>query len=253
MDLQLKNKSVLITGSSKGIGFALAKILAGEGCNVGICARNADEVNAAVVAIQAMGVKAHGEVVDVTDSASLESWVGNCADALGGVDGFVANVSAGGADSEESGWRSNFEADVLASWKAVNAAKPYLEKSDSGSIVSIGSTASLEAFAGAVPYGAMKAALLNYFGNLAQDLAPMGIRVNTVSPGPIFIEGGAWDQIKTAMPEIYESTVAMIPAGRMGSAEEVCGQVALLLSPLSAYTSGTNVVIDGGFTKRIQF
>ncbi|MDG2502807.1 MAG: SDR family NAD(P)-dependent oxidoreductase [Porticoccaceae bacterium] len=253
MDLQLKNKSVLITGSSKGIGFALAKILAGEGCNVGICARNADEVNAAVVAIQAMGVKAHGEVVDVTDSASLESWVGNCADALGGVDGFVANVSAGGADAEESGWRSNFEADVLASWKAVNAAKPYLEKSDSGSIVSIGSTASLEAFAGAVPYGAMKAALLNYFGNLAQDLAPMGIRVNTVSPGPIFIDGGAWDQIKTAMPEIYKSTVAMIPAGRMGSAEEVCVQVALLLSPLSAYTSGTNVVIDGGFTKRIQF
>ena len=253
MDLQLKNKSVLITGSSKGIGFALAKTLAAEGCNVGICARNADEVSAAVAAIQAMGVKAHGEVVDVTDSASLESWVGNCADALGGVDGFVANVSAGGADAEESGWRSNFEADVLASWKAVNAAKPYLEKSDSGSIVSIGSTASLEAFAGAVPYGAMKAALLNYFGNLAQDLAPMGIRVNTVSPGPIFIEGGAWDQIKTAMPEIYESTVAMIPAGRMGSAEEVCGQVALLLSPLSAYTSGTNVVIDGGFTKRIQF
>ena len=253
MDLQLKNKSVLITGSSKGIGFALAKMLAGEGCNVGICARNADEVSAAVAAIQAMGVKAHGEVVDVTDSASLESWVGNCADALGGVDGFVANVSAGGADAEESGWRSNFEADVLASWKAVNAAKPYLEKSDSGSIVSIGSTASLEAFAGAVPYGAMKAALLNYFGNLAQDLAPMGIRVNTVSPGPIFIEGGAWDQIKTAMPEIYESTVAMIPAGRMGSAEEVCGQVALLLSPLSGYTSGTNVVIDGGFTKRIQF
>jgi len=253
MDLQLKNKSVLITGSSKGIGFALAKTLAAEGCNVGICARNADEVSAAVAAIQVMGVKAHGEVVDVTDSASLESWVGNCADALGGVDGFVANVSAGGADAEESGWRSNFEADVLASWKAVNAAKPYLEKSDSGSIVSIGSTASLEAFAGAVPYGAMKAALLNYFGNLAQDLAPMGIRVNTVSPGPIFIDGGAWDQIKTAMPEIYESTVAMIPAGRMGSAEEVCVQVALLLSPLSGYTSGTNVVIDGGFTKRIQF
>ena len=253
MDFQLKNKTVLITGSSKGIGFALAKTLAAEGCDVGICARNADEVAAAVAAIQAMGVKAHGEVVDVTDSASLEAWIKACAEALGGVDGFVANVSAGGADNEESGWRSNFEADVLASWKAVNAVKPYLEASDCGAIVSIGSTASLEAFAGAVPYGAMKAALLNYFGNLAQELAPAGIRVNSVSPGPIYFKGGAWEDIRAAMPEIYDGTVANIPAGRMGSPEEVCVQVALLLSPLSGYTSGTNVVIDGGFTKRIQF
>ena len=104
MDLQLKNKTVLITGSSKGIGFAMAKTLAAEGCDVGICARNADEVKAAVAAIQAMGVKAHGEVVDVTDSASLEAWIKACAEALGGIAGFVANVSAGGADNEESGW-----------------------------------------------------------------------------------------------------------------------------------------------------
>ena len=162
-------------------------------------------------------------------------------------------MSAGGADNAESGWRSNFEADVLASWKAVNAVKPYLEASDCGAIVSIGTTASLEAFAGASPYGAMKAALLNYFGNLAQELAPVGIRVNSVSPGPIYFEGGAWENIRAAMPEFYDSTVAMIPSGRMGSPEEVCVQVALLLSPLSAYTTGTNGVIDGGFTKRIQF
>ncbi|NHN39251.1 SDR family oxidoreductase [Pseudomaricurvus alcaniphilus] len=253
MDLQLKDKVVLVTGSSKGIGFAVAKTLAAEGCKLGICARNAEEVKAAADKLRAMGVEVHGEVVDVTDSASLERWIKTCAETLGGVDGFVANVSAGGADAEESGWRAGFEADVLASWKAVNAVKPYLEKSACGSIVSISSTAALEQFAGAVPYGAMKAALLNYFGNLAQDLAPLGIRVNSVSPGPIFIEGGAWDQIKQSMPEVYESTVAAIPAGRMGKAEEVGVQIALLLSPLSGYTTGTNVVIDGGFTKRIQF
>jgi 3-oxoacyl-[acyl-carrier protein] reductase len=253
MDLQLKDKSVLITGSSKGIGFALAKTLAAEGCNIGICARNKDEVNAAVAEIQAFGVKAYGAVVDITDSASLESWVSACAESLGGVDGFVANASAGGADAEESGWRSNFETDMLAGWKAVNAVKPYLEKSGCGSIVNISSTAALEAFAGAVPFGAMKAAALNYFGNLAQDLAPLGIRVNSVSPGPIFIDQGAWDNIKQAMPEIYEATVAAIPQGRMGTADEVCSQIALLLSPISGYTTGANVVMDGGFTKRIQY
>jgi 3-oxoacyl-[acyl-carrier protein] reductase len=82
MDLQLKNKTVLITGSSKGIGFALAKVLAAEGCNIGICARNKDEVNAAVDAVRGLGVKAHGDVVDVTDSASLEAWIAGCASAL---------------------------------------------------------------------------------------------------------------------------------------------------------------------------
>lgn len=253
MDLQLKDKTVLITGSSKGIGFTVAKTLAAEGCNVGICARNADEVNAAAENLRSMGVKAHGEVVDITDSASLENWIKNCAEALGGIDGFVSNVSAGGADAEESGWRANFEADMMASVKAVNAVKPYLEKSSCGAIVYISSTAALEAFAGAVPYGAVKAGMLNYFGNLAQDLAPLGIRVNSVSPGPVFFEGGAWDQIKAAMPEVYEANRAAIPLGRMGKPEEIAVQIAMLLSPVSGFTTGTNVVIDGGFTKRIQF
>lgn len=253
MDLKLKDKSVLITGSTKGIGLALAKTLAAEGCNIGVCARNADEVKAAVDTLQVMGVKAYGEVVDVTDSGSLERWVANCNEALGGVDGFVANVSAGHTDVEEPGWRHNFETDVLASWKAVQAVKPYLEKSEFPAIVNISSTAALEAFAGAVPFGAMKACLLNYFGNLAQELAPLGIRVNSVSPGPIFVDGGSWDQIKQAMPAIYDSTVAAIPFGRLGNPEEVCVQVALLLSPLSSFTTGTNIVIDGGFTKRIQY
>ena len=253
MDLKLKGRAVLVTGSSKGIGYAIAKCLAEEGCNVGICARNADEVAAAVKNLEALGVQAHGQTVDVTDSASMESWVAACNDKFGGIDGFVSNVSGGGADAEESGWRQNFETDMLAAWRAINIVSPYLEKSDIGSIVSISSTAALEAFAGAVPYGAVKAASLNYFGNLAQDLAPVGIRVNSISPGPVFIEGGAWDQIKQAMPEVYEGTVAAIPAGRMGTGEEIAAQTAVLLSPISGFTSGTNIVMDGGFTKRIQF
>lgn len=253
MDLGLKGKVALITGSTKGIGRGIAEALAAEGCNLGICARNAEEVNKAVEELSATGVNVVGTTVDVSDGDSLANWVNLCTEQLGGVDIFVPNVSAGGADSSEDGWRANFEADMLSTWRGVQLVQPWLEKSESGAIVVISSTAALEAFAGAVPYGAMKAALINYAGNLAQDLAPLGIRVNTVSPGPVFIEGGAWDQIKQAMPEIYEGTVANIPMGRMGSGQEIADTVTFLASPRSSFTTGTNVVLDGGFTKRLQF
>lgn len=253
MDLKLKDKVILITGGSKGIGLALGKYLAQEGAKISVCARNKEEVAAAVEEIKALGVDAFGAAVDVTNPESVQSWIDNSASTLGGIDGYIANVSAGGADVEESGWRANFETDVLATWSIVQQVVPHLEKSESPAIVNISSTAALEAFAGAVPFGAFKAGMLNYFGNLANVLAPQKIRVNSVSPGPVFIKDGAWDQIKQAMPEVYESTVAAIPMGRMATAEEVCGQVALLLSPVSSFTTGTNVVIDGGFTKRIQY
>ena len=253
MDLELAGKVALVTGSTKGIGRGIAERLAAEGCHVGICARNEAEVNQAVDELGAHGVKVAGAAVDVASAESMQSWFDHCAATLGGIDIFISNVSAGGADASEDGWRANFEVDMLATWRGVQLAVPHLEKSSSGSIVVISSTAALEAFAGAVPYGAVKAALLNYSGNLAQDLAPKGIRVNAVSPGPIFIDGGAWDNIKQAMPEIYEGTVAAIPMGRMGSAAEVADAVAFLASPRSSFTTGTNMVLDGGFTKRLQF
>ena len=253
MDLELSGKVALVTGSTKGIGRGIAERLAAEGCHVGICARNEAEVNQAVDELGAHGVKVAGAAVDVASAESMQSWVDHCAATLGGIDIFISNVSAGGADASEDGWRANFEVDMLATWRGVQLAVPHLEKSSAGSIVVISSTAALEAFAGAVPYGAVKAALLNYSGNLAQDLAPKGIRVNAVSPGPIFIDGGAWDNIKQAMPEIYEGTVAAIPMGRMGSAAEVADAVAFLASPRSSFTTGTNMVLDGGFTKRLQF
>lgn len=252
MDLQLKGANALVTGGTKGIGRAIAERLSDEGANVSICARNEDEVNAAVEAFKAKGVNACGLSVDVGNGDALKSWVDASADALGGIDCVVSNVSGGNAPGE-AGWRANFEHDVLGSVRLVEAALPHLEKSDNASIVMISSTAALEKFIGASAYNAMKGAMVQYSGALAQDVGPKGIRVNSICPGPIFIEGGSWDMIKQNMTAFYDATVADIPVGRMGSAEEVAAQVALLASPLGSFTTGTNVVIDGGFTKRIQF
>ena len=252
MDLQLNGMKALITGGSRGIGRAIAEALADEGCNVAICARGEDGVNAAVEALSAKGVTAFGQAVDVGDGDALKAWVAASAEALGGIDNIVSNVTGGNGRTEEH-WRANFEYDMLGTVRMVEAAMPHLEKSGNGSILVISTTAAIETFIGPHSYNAIKAALLNYSGALAQEAGAKGIRVNAISPGPIMIEGGAWGNIKKHRTPFYESTLAGIPVGRMGRAEEVAAQAALLASPLAGYTNGTNIVIDGGFTKRIQF
>lgn len=252
MDLKLNGAKALITGGTKGIGRAIANALADEGCHVSICARNTEEIDAAVADLSGKGVTAFGQSVDVGDGDALKAWIDASAEALGGIDIIVSNVSGGGAQGEDA-WRRHLEYDMLGAVRMVEGAMEHLEASDNGNVILISTTAALEKFMGAGPYNALKAALLNYNGALAQELAPKGIRVNAVSPGPIFIEGGAWDNIKQHMTAFYDATVADIPLGRMGSADEVAAQVAMLVSPRSGFTTGTNVVIDGGLTKRIQF
>jgi NAD(P)-dependent dehydrogenase (short-subunit alcohol dehydrogenase family) len=99
----------------------------------------------------------------------------------------------------------------------------------------------------------MKAALISHAGDLSQALAPQGVRVNVVCPGPIYFEGGNWEMIKQAMPQIYESALAQCAIGRMGTPEEVARAVAFLASPAASLVTGANLVCDGGFTRRSPF
>lgn len=253
MDLGLKGLKAVLAGASKGIGRATAEILAAEGCDVAICARGKEGVDEAVASLAAKGVKAIGESVDIVDGAAYSAWVKRAAEGLGGCDIFISFASAGGGPASEETWKAVFDIDLMSTWRGIQAAMPFLEKSKAGSIVAISTTAALEEFLGPQAYNAMKAAVINHAHAMSQALAPKGIRVNTVSPGPVFIEGGAWDMVKTHMTPIYDSTVAAVPMGRLGNAPEVARAIVFAASPACPFMTGTNIVVDGGFTKRVQY
>jgi 3-oxoacyl-[acyl-carrier protein] reductase len=253
MDLGLKGMKAVLAGASKGIGRATAEVLAAEGCDVAICARGEDAVRAAVDSLKAKGVNAHGDSVDIGDPQAYRKWVGHAAERIGGIDIFICFATGSGGPPSEESWKKNFELDLMATYRGVDAALPHLEKSQAGSIVAVSSTAALEDFFGPQPYNALKAAVINYASALSQQLAPKNIRVNTVSPGPIFIEGGSWDMIKTHMTPLYDQTVKAVPMGRLGTGEEVARTIAFVASPACRFMTGANVVVDGGVTKRVQY
>ena len=253
MDLGLKGLKAILAGATKGIGRATAEALAAEGCDVAVCARGAEGVEATVASLKAKGVKAFGEAVDMADADAYKAWVARAAEALGGCDIFISFASAGGGPASEKAWKAVFDLDLLATYRGVEAALPYLEKSKNGSIIAVSSTAAVEEFLGPQAYNAIKAAVINYASALSQQLAPKQIRVNTVSPGPVFIKGGSWDMIKTHMTPLYDQTVKAVPMGRLGTGEEVAKAIVFMASPACPFMTGANVVIDGGVTKRVQY
>ena len=251
MDLGLKGKSVLVTGGSKGIGRAIAELFADEGANVAICARNADEVGAVVKSLAAKGVKAAGRAVDVADPGALKAWIESAAGELGGIDSIVCNVSALAVGDTPETWEKSFRIDLMHTVNSVAAAMPYLEKSKSASVIIISSVSGFEVDFAAGSYGAVKAALIHYSKGLSNQLVAKGIRVNVVSPGNTYFEGGIWQNIERGNPDLFKTAMALNPTGRMGTAEEVAAGVVFLASPKASRISGTNLIIDGALTKAV--
>ena len=248
MDLGLKGRRAVVTGGTKGIGRAVADTFAAEGADVALCARHAGEVESAVAALKARGVRAFGQALDVADRKALSLWIATAAEQLGGIDVLVCNVSALAAGDSDDTWDKQFRTDIMHSVHAVQAALPFLEKSDAASVVLISSVSGFEVDFAAGSYGATKAALIHYAKGLSRQLAGKGIRVNAVSPGNTYFEGGFWQTVEKNMPDLYASTLKVNPTGRFGTAQEVANGVVFVASPAASRISGANLVIDGALT-----
>ncbi|GGV70954.1 SDR family NAD(P)-dependent oxidoreductase [Streptomyces longisporoflavus] len=262
MDLQLTNKTALVTGASRGIGLSIVSALLSEGMRVVAAART---ITPELKATGAVGVS-----VDLSEADAPARLIARAEAEFGGLDLLVNNVGGGDAGEGQTGgfltftdqqWYDAFELNFLASVRASRAALPHLTKSR-GAIVNISSNGARTPHAGPVTYTTAKAALTAFGKALAEEFGPRGVRVNTVSPGPVRTDmwespDGYGAELAKSLGLEQEQLLAGLPTamgmvtGRLVKPEEVAALVAYLASPLAASTTGADHIIDGGAIKTV--
>jgi 3-oxoacyl-[acyl-carrier protein] reductase len=245
LELGLTGKRALVTGSSRGIGYAIAEGLVAEGVRVALTARTAADVAAAADRLRERG----GDVValagDLTVAADVERVVREAAEAFGGLDILVNNVGGGIGGNTDEGWQYTFDVNLNAAVRASRAATPLMQAQRSGVILIISSVSGWQV-GGSPQYNAAKAAEIMYARSLAKELGPDGIRVNAVSPGSIMFEGGGWARRKERDPEGIAAFIANdMPLGRFGTPEEIANVCVFLCSERASLVTGANIAVDG--------
>ncbi|HEX2827388.1 MAG TPA: SDR family oxidoreductase [Burkholderiales bacterium] len=247
MKLDLTGKSAIVAGGSRGIGRSIALTFAEAGANVSICARGEKAMRETEGELRRFGHEAHAMTCDLGNPEAVQRYVTAAAEALQGVDVLVNNASVFGHSDDEDGWAASIAVDLLAPVRASRAALPWLEKSQ-GTIIHISSIAGLKQSARTPPYGAVKAAIIQYTRTQAAELASRRIRVNCIAPGSVEFPGGNWEKRKTSDPEVYQSALRRIRFGRMGTPQEIANVALFLASAAASWVTGQTIAVDGGQT-----
>ena len=256
MDLGLKNQVVFISGSSRGIGKAIAKSFLAEGARVAVSGRNENDVRQTeeeMVAEFGAG-NVTGFCGDLTQVESIRNALENVHELWGSINTLVANIGRGrsrpGWDVESGDWQRVFELNFFGSVRLVTEALPAMISNKGGCIVLVSSIAGVESSPAPLPYSSAKAALINYAKNLARQVAPAGIRINTIAPGNILFPGGAWENhLQARSGEVLNYIKSEVPMNRFGTVEEIADAVVFLSSRRSTFTTGACLVVDGGQTR----
>ncbi|WP_210485748.1 SDR family NAD(P)-dependent oxidoreductase [Microvirga antarctica] len=242
----LSGRKVVVTGGSRGIGKAVALAFAQNGASVSICARGVAALEDTRAMLARAGGTVHAARCDLSDPHDIPVYVAAAAEALGGIDILVNNATGSGLSDTEEGWDASLSVDLMAVVRTSGAAMPFLLESKSGAIVNVASISGLAASPRTPPYGAAKAAVIQYSATQASQLIRKGVRVNCVAPGAIEFPGGVWDTRRTSDPSLYEKTLLRMPLGRLGRAEEIAEMVVFLASPRASWVVGQTIVVDGG-------
>ena len=252
VDLGLRDKVAIITGSSRGLGLASAKALAAEGCRVVLCGRTEATLDAAAREVSQLAGgndRVLAVAVDLVPAAGVQTLIDRTVDRFGGIDVLVNNLGlargAGLLDTSDAEWQEAFDHTLMPAVRATRLAVPHMTRRGGGSIIIIASVFGREA-GGRMTYNAVKAAEISLAKSLAQQLASSNIRVNSVSPGSFLFEGGSWWKRQQENPAaIAEFVNRELPFGRVGKPDELGDVIAFLASSRASWISGTSIVVDG--------
>ncbi|MBT3992001.1 MAG: SDR family oxidoreductase [Rhodospirillaceae bacterium] len=261
MDLGLKGKNAAITGSSQGIGYAIASSLADEGCNVALSARNQERLDQAVADMEAKGVKAVGIICDLSTEAGCGEFIEKAAAELGGLDILVNNVGGmipGTIDSvDDALWDTILNTNLMSFVHTTKHAIPHIKKSGAGRVLNVSGVTGKQLMPGALTTTIPNTAIHGFAKIMAAELGPDNITVNTICPG--FTNTESWGPRADGMAkmkgitadQVRDGVSGMTLLGRWAEPQEIGDAAAWMVSGKNSYQTGTVVEVCGGYTKYI--